>query len=43
MPCIVQPAWALHPDPVPSPACVSAMITAALRMIGVDTAAFSGV
>ena len=36
-------AWVLHPDPVPSPACVSAMITAALRMIGVDTAAFSGV
>jgi hypothetical protein len=36
-------SWVLHPDPVPSPACVSAMVVSALRMIGVDTAAFSGV
>ena len=36
-------SWVLHPDPKPSPACVSAMVVAALRMIGVDTTAFSGV
>ena len=36
-------SWVLHPDPTPSPACISAMVVAALRMIGVDTAAFSGV
>ncbi len=36
-------SWVLHPDPVPSLACVSAMVVAALRMIGVDTTAFSGV
>ena len=36
-------SWVLRPDPVPSPACVSAMVVAALRMIGVHTTAFSGV
>ncbi len=36
-------SWVLHPDPVPSPARVSAMVVAALHMIGVDTTAFSGV
>ncbi len=33
----------LHSDPVPSPACVSAKVVDALRMIGVDTTTFSGV
>jgi hypothetical protein len=36
-------SWVIHPVPVLSPACVSAMVVAALRMIGVDTMAFSGV
>ena len=36
-------SWVLHPDPAPSPACVSAMVVSALRMIGVDTTSFSGV
>ena len=36
-------SWVLHTDPTPSPACVSAMVVSALRMIGVDTASFSGV
>ena len=33
-------SWVLHPEPTPFPACVSAMVVAALRMIGVDTTAF---
>jgi hypothetical protein len=36
-------SWVLHTDPNPSPACVSAMVVSALRMIGVDTASFSSV
>ena len=36
-------SWALHPDPVPTAAAVSAMVTSALRLIGVDTTSFSGV
>ena len=36
-------SWVLHTDPEPSPALVSGMVVAALRMIGVDTKAFSGV
>ena len=35
--------YTIHPDPAPSPAQVSAMVVAALRMIGVDTSSFSGV
>ena len=35
--------WALHSDPVPTPALISGMVIAALRMIGVNTTAFSGV
>ena len=35
--------YTIHPDPVPSPAQVSAMVVAALRLIGVDTTDFSGV
>ena len=33
--------WVLHSNPTPSTALVSGMVTSALRMIGVDTAAFS--
>ncbi len=33
----------LHPEPVPSPACVSTMVFAALCMTGVDPISFSGV
>ena len=33
--------WVLHPDPVPTPALSSSMVTAALRMINVDTSSFS--
>ena len=37
--------WVLrvHPDPVPTPALISSMVIAALRMINVDTSSFSGV
>ncbi len=35
--------YTIHPDPVPSTAQMSAMVVAALRLIGVDTTAFSGV
>ena len=35
--------YTIHPDPAPSPAQIPAMVVAALRMIGVDTTAFSGV
>ena len=35
--------WALHKDPQPSAANVTSMVVAALRMIGVDTTAFTGV
>ena len=35
--------WVLHPDPKPPLACVSAMVVASIRVIGVDTTAFSGV
>ena len=36
-------SWGLHPTPQPSAANVTAMVIASLRMIGVDTTAFSGV
>ena len=36
-------SWVLHPEPEPTPALISAMVVSALRMIGVDTTAFSGV
>jgi hypothetical protein len=35
--------WILAPNPEPTPALVSSMVVAALRMINVDTASFSGV
>jgi hypothetical protein len=35
--------WILHGNPTPSAALISGMVTSALRMIGVDTTAFSGV
>jgi hypothetical protein len=35
--------WTLAPDPTPSPALVSFMVTATLRTIGVDSPSFSGV
>jgi hypothetical protein len=36
-------AWVLHPDPEPTPALISSMVVSALRMINVDTTAFTGV
>ena len=36
-------SWGLHPAPQPSAANVTSMVIASLRMIGVDTTAFSGV
>ena len=36
-------SWVLHPKPRPSPANISAMVVAALRRLGLDTTAFSGV
>jgi hypothetical protein len=35
--------WVLHPDPEPTPVLVSSMVVSALRMIDVDTSAFTGV
>ena len=35
--------WVLHPDPEPTPALISSMVVSALRMIDVDTTAFTGV
>jgi hypothetical protein len=38
-----EDTWVLHPDPQPSPALISSIVTSALRMIGADTTSFSGV
>ena len=36
-------AWTVHASPEPTPALISSMVDAALRLIGVDPVAFSGV
>jgi hypothetical protein len=44
--CTVCPpllGWAVAPDPTPSPALVSSMLTSALGTIGVDLPSFNGV